>query len=431
MRKLKIMNKCLLCIASESVNNSESFGGTFQNIPKEKLRIETSGEQARKIAGSSSDIHSIYVISCDDLDSINLAAAIKHDNPEKKVNLIVDRDSGSLKSRTQACGIDRILTHQNFAEALKKDIDAEILQCKGADSLQVLPNNEADVQALSASGCVYDQEPTGSQYDLRVDSQVCQNAEYKTSCWVMSVFSGSGGAGKSTVSAISAQLFASMGYKTLLVDCDLQFGDLKEAFKKVNFASIDRIAEAPEKMSSLCDESKDSLLVLQAPRCLESSEVVAPKITELLLCASQTFDVIVVNTGSCWSDVHANLMKISSLSLFLIDQRVSSVRGCRHALELAERLNISSQSFKFALNRCCKKSALCASDIQPTLGGCEVFELAEGSLEVEEKMCLGLVIDLVRHRNPLSMSVFEMLKSTCPLSVGQSRRATNKRVFAR
>ena len=142
--------------------------------------------------------------------------------------------------------------------------------------------------------------------------------------------------------------------------------------------------------------------------------------------SSENFDVIVVNTGSCWSDVHANLMKISSLSLFLIDQRVSSVRGCKHAIELAERLNISSQSFKFALNRCGKKSALSAIDVQPTFGVTDVFELAEGSLEVEEKMCLGAVMDLVNQRNPLSMSVYEMLKIACPLKLAQKRKHERK-----
>ena len=39
------------------------------------------------------------------------------------------------------------------------------------------------------------------------------------------VVSGSGGAGKSTVSVLSALIAQRMGYNTLLLDFDLQFGD--------------------------------------------------------------------------------------------------------------------------------------------------------------------------------------------------------------
>ena len=44
--------------------------------------------------------------------------------------------------------------------------------------------------------------------------------------FVLSVVSGSGGAGKSSVAMMAAHAACSRGLRTVLVDCDLQFGDL-------------------------------------------------------------------------------------------------------------------------------------------------------------------------------------------------------------
>ena len=419
------MCRNLVCMDSMCARNPESYGIESGALRKAKCLIETSGARARQIARAQSDITRVFVISSDDVDAINLAAAIKHDNSETQVNLVVSNPTGSLKSRTDACGIDRVVNISSLGSVLGGGALPEVENKSKVGKHQYFSPEDLDVD--EPSFIPYIPAPF-MQHDERLDQDIPSPFSFNSDCWIMSIFSGSGGAGKSTVSAISAQLFASLGYKTLLIDCDLQFGDLRNAFKNVNCASIDQVVEHPEKMGPLSDETSDGPCILQAPRSLESFEVVAPKINDLLAQGSQIFDVIVVNTGSCWSDVHANLMKISSLSLFLIDQRVSSVRGCKHAIELAERLNISSQSFKFALNRCGKKSALSAADVQPTFGVNDIFELAEGSLEVEEKMCLGAVMDLVKQRNPLSMSVFEMLKIACPLSIAQARKHERKQV---
>lgn len=408
------MNKKLICMDLKSARNPEACGIDANAVAQTCCQIETNGEKAREVARTFSEFSEVYIISCEEIDAINLAAAIKSDRPSLQVNLVVSTISGSLKSRAEACGVDRVINLVELSSFLGQASNEEGESTSRVGKHQYFSPDDLDVDEPSYISAEWiEPEPI---------KRNCCVSHANSECWIMSIFSGSGGAGKSTISAISAQLLSSLGYKTLLIDCDLQFGDLRNAFKNANCASIEQVVQHPEKMEPLCELGSEGLCILQAPRSLESFEVVAPKINELLFKSSQIFDVIVINTGSCWSDVHANLMKLSSLSLFLIDQRVSSVRGCKHALELAERLNISSQSFKFALNRCCKKSVLSVADVQPTFGCNDVFELADGSLEVEEKMCLGAVMDLVKQKNPLTTSILEMLKIACPLRVVQRRK---------
>ena len=216
---------------------------------------------------------------------------------------------------------------------------------------------------------------------------------------------------------------ASLGFKTLLVDADFQFGDLATAFRDSNVVSFEDVVcngQLSDALMNLFTDGSSSadgkLFILAAPSRLEASETACGLLPDLFNSVCGYFDCIIINTGSNWSDVHAHLLKISSACLFLIDQRVSSVRGCAHALELAERLNISSASFKFALNRCSRKQLISSSDVKATLHCSDIWEFRDGSLEVDEKMCCARVDDLVSQKNPLAFSIFNFLRDVCPLS---------------
>ena len=56
------------------------------------------------------------MVSCPDVEPINLAAAVKRDNPRRRVSMLCSQPSGSLHSRTKAAGIDETMTHQVLVE---------------------------------------------------------------------------------------------------------------------------------------------------------------------------------------------------------------------------------------------------------------------------------------------------------------------------
>lgn len=416
--------RTLICVDSENKRNLEKIGLSIDFVNKNCALIESNGEKARSVARQLKSDSKVFVISSDDFDAINLAAAIKHDDFGRQVYLAVNNLTGSLRSRTEACHLDDVLDYSHMKSLIERRESQHIIFENEPQprNFEFEENFEVEEPFTSSSSLV-------CQPFLNYDSDVGQKRWERSdsSCWIMSVFSGSGGAGKSVVSALSSQLFCSLGYKTLLIDFDLQFGDLKSSFKGAKFEELDRIAKNTSQLETSFDFEGEFPFILSAPSRLEMCEVVAPKVEEIVSLASHLADVIIINTGSCWSDIHANLMKSSSMSLFLIDQRVSSVRGCKHAVDLASRLNISSQSFKFALNRCYKKSILSTSDVAPAFGGAEVIELSEGGIDVEEKMCLGCAIDLVKQKNPLATSLFEMLKVVCPLSFDKSKESTHQK----
>lgn len=389
--------KNLICIDSMCLKSPTEFGLPVSLLAREDCLFVSDGLKARNAARLLDEGARVLVISSDDVDSINLAAAIKHDHLNLFVALVVREISGSLQSRKDACRIDELIVVDELESFFRRDNDLKD-QILGIDDYEIDENCALEVPEKEI-----------------VDS--------KQSCWTMTVFSGSGGAGKSCVAAVSASLMASLGFKTLLIDSDFQFGDLAAAFRDSNVVNYEdvvsngRLSDAAKNSFNISSSSiEGELIILAAPKRLEASETACDVLPVLLDYLSACFDCIIINTGSNWSDAHAHLLKFSSACLFLIDQRVSSVRACAHALDLAERLNVSSASFKFALNRCSRKQLISSSDVKATLRCTDVWEFKDGSLEVEEKMCCARVNDLVSQKNALAVSIFNFLKDVCPLS---------------
>ena len=130
------------------------------------------------------------------------------------------------------------------------------------------------------------------------------------------------------------------------------------------------------------------------------------------------FDVIVVNTGATWAEQHAALLERSSAALFLVDQRVSSIRACQHALDLCARCGIATGPFRFALNRCAKGAPLSSADVSCALQGANVYELKDGGRDVEDYLSGGAADDLLQTKNEFAKSLEYVLDQMLPPAPG-------------
>ena len=137
-------------------------------------------------------------------------------------------------------------------------------------------------------------------------------------------------------------------------------------------------------------------------------------IPQFLDDVSGAFDVIIANTGAAWAEQHAVLLERCSAALFLIDQRASSVRACRHALELCARCGIASGPFQFAVNRCAKGAPLTPVDVSSALQGAPVFEIKDGGRDVEDYLGGGAAAELLDTRNDFCTSLEHVMKSLLP-----------------
>lgn len=396
-----------LCVDGPSLHDPALVGLEGEVLDaQEWLSVYSGGAEARGSIGSEGELQQVWVASADDVEPINLAAALKADRPDLQVSLVAGERCGSLCSRARTAHIDEVLEQSAFVRRYIQEKQRARMQAEA----QSAPTASSPAPAAA--------EPSGPLH-AREDEGGC--AAYRAALpqkparkgFLMPIVSGSGGAGKSTVAVVAAMIAAQRGLRVLLLDYDLQFGDVAMMVGAENALDVDTALTQPERLQRFM-ERPGPLSVLTCPARLESSEAVVQGLPRLLDRLAESYDVIIANTGAAWADQHAVLLERSSIALFLIDQRSSSLRACRHALELCSRCGIPSVPFRFALNRCAKNAPFAALEISSVLQGAEVFELREGGFEVEECLSGGAAGDLVASNNDFVASVGYMLDVLLP-----------------
>lgn len=403
----QIMNKrIVLCVDEMSILQPELIGLEGESLHTQKwLDVRNRAYETRDSLKNDQDITEIWVLSCDDLEAINLAAALRKDHKTTPVVLIANKKTGSLESRAKAADLSAVITSDEFIKRYR-NCKQKALQPEGS--------------CVSSSN-VYPFEGRSDSVQTFAEEAVAKNSKEK-SALIMPVMSANGGSGKSTTAVLLAYLAQKRGYNTLLLDADLQFGDMHFLMAEQNSVSFDEVLSNPSLLSKVKSRNNSPAL-LAAPRRLEQSEIGTSELLAFLGHCSQGFDVIVVNTGAFWGEQHITLLERASYAFFLLDQRPSTIRDCRHALDYCARCAVATQPIKLMLNRCSKTSLFSSLDISCGLQGMPVSELQEGGKELSELLGAGQPLDLIASKNPfyvsLEQAVDEFLPSKKNLSSGE------------
>lgn len=442
------MREVVLCADQDSLAHPNLLGLAGENLSgQDWLKPIAQAEEARRYVRSDGGIEEVWVASSDEMDPINLAAALKRDTGERTVLLIAAQTNGSLRSRASSAGIDGIIDAKGLAERYasrkhRRDGDA---RAAGADAgagaaagaAGAMPGyGGADAAPVAASPIAQDASArTGAPRADRFPVEgwpassgprngAAPKAPPDKRAYILSVVSASGGTGKSTVAVLSALIAQSLGCRTLIIDADLQFGDTAQLLGENNPVRIDQALRDRSCLERLTPAG-DRPALLAAPVGIEDAEQFAGLLPELIGAVSPRFDVIVVNTGAFWTEGHIRLLELSSNTLFLLDQRPACLRATRRALELCARCGVAATPFLFAVNRCSKGGMLTSLDISCGLNGARVVELRDGGREVPELLGAGLADELMNARNALCLSLQAFLVDILPkglLSAGATGR---------
>lgn len=389
-----------LCIDRDTRCAPESIGLEGETLDAQQwLYVFSSGEQARKEISSLRSIDTVWVVSSDDVDPINLAATLKRDHPELPVYMVEFDGGGSLLSRAHTALIDDVLGKAAFVKSYTET------------KTRLAEKYEAPVDSAFGE---YAQAPAHMKSTVAPQASVALKTAF-----LMPVVSGSGGAGKSTISVLSALAAQQLGYHTLLFDCDFQFGDVHRMLGVSDPLHAEDVASQPELLEEL--GTKPELSLVAAPRYLDAAEKVVLSLPDVLAQAGNLFDVVIVNTGATWAEQHAILIERSSTTLFLIDQRASSIWACKRALKLCTRCGIATGPIRFALNKCTKNSPFTSIDVSCGLQGAEVFELRDGGRAVEDYLGGGSARELTGIKNDLVESVENLVARLLPNVPGRSK----------
>ena len=106
-----------LCIDEQSCRNPGLVGLEGENLEMQPwIDLYFDGQSARSAIRCEDGLGEAWVVSCDDVEAINLAATLKADCPELVVRLIDFEGGGSLLSRAHTASIDEVMGKGAFVE---------------------------------------------------------------------------------------------------------------------------------------------------------------------------------------------------------------------------------------------------------------------------------------------------------------------------
>lgn len=396
----------LLCADSESLRNPRLLGIDETCFNSGVLKTSSSAESARSIARSEVNLRDVWVCGTDDCDALNLAATIKHDRDDLQVRILTNDISGSKVSKADRAGISDVLSIKDFAKWYYKSL--------------------GDIKNVNRP-IVDSQQVCAGKTPFQGGVQSFENQRTTSNCWVACMIGTNGGCGKSSIASTFASLVSALEKRTLLLDADVVFGNMKHIVKCGKSASITEVQGDNNKLADLAEGSDRGVpSIISASEMIEEADEEKAHVVEVVRVARSYFDCIVVNTGNVVDDMLLDLIDEANANIFILDQRQGCIENMQKFRTLISKMNMSEQSFKYVLNRCEKHSSYRPTDIESALLVDEVFEIDEGGECVEELLGNGEMLTLLEDKNPLAKSVFDLICNIYPPCISNKKSKSKK-----
>ena len=176
---------------------------------------------------------------------------------------------------------------------------------------------------------------------------------------IIVVYSPQGGVGCTTLATNLAAGLMRKGIKVLLIDADLQFGDVG-VFLKLQSQST--LLDLVHKIEDLDTDFFDSvvathesglkvLLGPQRPEYAEEVESVPTAVARIIEKIANSYDFIVVDTSRKIDEQLLSLTDVASKVILVATPTLAAVKNTRFVIDLFERLNYPPDKTLFVLNR--------------------------------------------------------------------------------
>ena len=251
---------------------------------------------------------------------------------------------------------------------------------------------------------------------------------------IITVVAPKGGSGKTALATNLAAGLASAGdHRVVLVDLDLQFGDVADALQlrpEATFADLKKAEGGLTRtnLKLLLANRGDRLFALCAP--LEPSdgeEITVLDVEEVLSLLATEFDTVIVDTPSGLTEQTLTAIEISTDLMLLCDLSVSSVRGLSKLVRALDALEITKPKRHFVLNRADARVGVTSEEAAAVVG-LPISIAIPSARAVPLSMNQGRPVIEAAPRSPAARRYFEAVQL---FNGNQSNGATRKGLLAR
>ncbi len=235
---------------------------------------------------------------------------------------------------------------------------------------------------------------------------------------VISVYSPKGGTGCTTLAVNLAIALNNDDTRAVIVDANLQFGDVAVFFNEQGKNTISDLAPRADELEPeivegvLLKHAASGISILAAPTRPEYAEKIsADQFLKILDFLRQMYAYIVVDTSAYLSDVTLAAIDASDVIVLITTQDIPSVKNARLFLDLSQTLGISRDRIVFAMNRFDKRIS-----ITPERVGENLKQEVMATLPLDERAAIpavnrGVPFMLDNKALPLGRGIFSLAES--------------------
>ncbi len=193
-------------------------------------------------------------------------------------------------------------------------------------------------------------------FALETQRSLDTNESKKIRSKVISFFGGKGGTGKTTMSVNVGAALARAGKRVILVDCDLQFGDVATALDlepKLTIVELvqDRAGITIENINSFAVVHSTGLTVLAAPKSPEMAEYVnAAHIEKIIDVLRPYFEYIILDLPPTFNDISIAAIENCEEVYLVYNTEILSLRNAKQCVNILAQLQ-QSEKIRMLINK--------------------------------------------------------------------------------
>lgn len=235
---------------------------------------------------------------------------------------------------------------------------------------------------------------------------------------IVVVYSPKGGTGCTTIAVNLAIALHNEDTRTVLVDGNLQFGDVAVFVNEQGKNTIVDIAPRVDDLDSdiieeiLIKHQASGIRILAAPQRPEHAEKISPdQFIKVLQFMQRTYSYVVVDTSSILTDVILSAFDLSDVVVLVTTQEIPAIKNSRLVLDLLTSMGVSKDRIVFAMNRYDKNIAITPERVGENLK----HEIA-AVIPLDQKIAIasvnrGVPFMLDNRSQPISKGIFALAES--------------------
>lgn len=240
-----------------------------------------------------------------------------------------------------------------------------------------------------------------------------ENKEYLPK--VISIFGTKGGTGKTTIAVNLAVALQKKGMRVVLLDLDLQFGDVG-VFMDIPQADTisELIAEGmlnEDNIISYLHKHTSGVQILSAPSSPELAEMVKPEyISQIIEVLKKKFDYVMIDLGPALDEVSLQALDLTDSIYFVTNPEISTLKNTKVCLNVMDKLGVSDK-VKLILNKN-GESFIKKENMEDALDKEIVLSLSRDSKNVIASINRGIPIILANPKSKVSRELTNFVATT-------------------